>query len=170
VLTANFPLHEWQQASDRALTAVDLAHAANLSWRLEVIKTALGGPPVILTSFIRNGSEGQHGDGTAIDFEPIGHTMSAREVFDRISGLAQRGELGAFGQLIFYPFSDGHTHLSLQTGTRVNQILIADATEKHFEEPTPALIASLPGSVVAGIGAVILIGGALLLARGGKFT
>lgn len=170
VLTKNFPLHEWQAKSDRPLTAADLQNAASLSWRLEVIRRALGDVPTILTSYIRTGSEGQHGDGTAIDFEPVGHTLSARDIFDRVNVLAQSGELGPFGQLIFYPFSDGHIHLSLQTGTRVNQILIADATEEHFETPTPTLIASLPGSVVAGIGAVILIGGALWLARGGKLT
>lgn len=170
MLTKNFPLAEWQQVSDRALTAKDLAYAASLSWRLEVIRRALGDVPMPLTSYIRTGSEGQHGDGTAIDFEPIGHTMSAREVFDRVTALVASGELGAFGQLIFYPFSDGHIHLSLQTGTRVNQVLIADAKEERYETPTPALIASLPGSVVAGIGAVVLIGGAIMLARGGKLT
>ena len=170
VLTKNFPLHEWQRVSDRPLTAADLQNAAGLSWRLEVIRRALGDVTTILTSFIRTGSEGQHGDGTAIDFEPVGHTLSAREVFDRVTALANSGELGAFGQLIFYPFSDGHIHLSLQTGSRVNQTLIADATEEHYEAPTPALIASLPGSVVAGIGAVALIGGAIWLARGGRIT
>lgn len=170
MLTANFPLHEWQSVSDRSLTATDLGNAGQLSWRLEVIRRALGDVPMPLTSFIRTGSHGQHGNGTAIDFEPIGHTMSAREVFDRVTAVAASGELGTFGQLIFYPFSDGHIHLSLRTGTRTNEILIADATEEHYEAPTPALIASLPGSVVAGIGAVVLIGGALWLTRGGKIT
>lgn len=168
MLTAHFPLSEWQSVSDRSLTATDLGNAGQLAWRLEIIRRALGDVPMPLTSFIRTGSSGQHGNGTAIDFEPVNHTMSAREIFDRVMSVVP--ELGAFGQLIFYPFSDGHIHLSLRTGTRTNEILIADAAEERYEAPTPTLIASLPGSVVAGLGAVLLIGGALWLARGGKLT
>lgn len=163
----HFALEEFQSKSDRPIFPAEEPAAQQLAERLETIRAALGHHPVVITSYIRHGARGQHGNGTAVDFEGVGHGLTQRQVFDRVSALAARGALGDFGQLIFYPFSDEHIHLSLFTGTRHNQILIANAAETEYDAPTPGLIARIPGSVTAGVALLALAGlGWLALRRG----
>lgn len=165
MLAPHFSVLEFERASDRPLTATDIDHATDLAERLEVIREQLG-VPLTITSFIRKDSDGQHGNGTAVDFEAVGSGYTQRQLFDQVSTLAAMGELGVFGQLIFYPFSDEHIHLSLPTGVRRNQVLIADAAEKVYSEPSPGLVASIPGSVVAGVFLFALAGLAIAVLRG----
>ena len=164
-LTTNFDSDEFENVSDRPLLAADIGKARQLAVKLEGVRR-LFGVPLTLTSYIRTGAtttsgkRSQHGTGDAIDFEPgWAGDLNPRTWFDRVSGFAQSGGLGDFDQLIFYPFSDQHTHLSL--GTR-RQLLISNSDETEFGPPTPDVVARIPGSVVAGAGGLLLVGAALL--------
>ena len=162
-LTANFDVAEFQRASDRPLTAADIPNARELARKAEVIRREMDGVRLFMSSFVRVGSEGQHGNGTAGDFEFEAGHFTQRTLYDRVSALARAGGIGPFGQLIFYPFSDDHLHISL--GTK-REILIASADEKHYEPPTPALVAQIPGSVVLTAGGLLLVGAAFILLQG----
>jgi hypothetical protein len=164
-LTTNFDADEFENVSDRPLLAPDLVKARQLAGKLETIRATFG-VPLILTSYIRTGAttasgkRSQHSTGDAIDFEPIwSGDLNPRTWFDRVSTLGKSGALGDFDQLIFYPFSDDHTHLSL--GSR-RQILIANAEETQYGPPTPDVVARIPGSVVASAGGLLLVGAAFL--------
>ena len=164
-LTTNFDSDEFENVSDRPLLATDISKARQLAVKLEAGRRVFG-VPLTLTSYIRTGAmttsgkRSQHADGSAIDFEPAwAGDLNPRTWFDRMSTFAQAGGFGDFDQLIFYPFSDQHTHLSL--GTR-RQILISNADETQYGPPTPDVVALIPGSVVAGAGGLLLVGAALL--------
>lgn len=164
-LTTNFDADEFEAVSDRPLFAADLSKARQLAVKLENVRR-LFGVPLTLTSYIRTGAVttsghlSQHGDGSAIDFEPHWTgDLNPRTWFDRVSAFAQSGGFGDFDQLIFYPFSDQHTHISL--GSR-RQILLSNADETQFGPPTPDVVARIPGSVVAGAGGLLLVGAAFL--------
>ena len=163
-LTTNFDSEEFENVSSRPLLAPDISKARQLAVKLEGVRR-LFGVPLTLTSYIRpgvtsSGKPSQHNDGSAIDFEPAwAGDLNPRTWFDRVSAFAESGGLGDFGQVIFYPFSDQHTHLSL--GTR-RQILISNSDETEFGPPTPDVVARIPGSVVAGAGGLLLVGAAFL--------
>jgi len=146
LLTPHFLDSEFAGKSDRPLTDADWQHARALSGKLELMRAALGSVPLAVTSYIRTGDPGQHGDGTAVDvgLRPTS-PLSQWDVYQRVTAPAVLASLEPFGQLIFYPFSDGHLHLALQTGTRRNEVLIADAGEKTYGDPTPGLLATIPG-------------------------
>jgi hypothetical protein len=165
-LTTNFGSDEFENVSSRPLLATDISKARQLAVKLEGGRR-LFNVRLILTSYIRpgvttSGKPSQHNDGSAIDFEPVwddAPDLNPRTWFDRWSTFAQQGGFGDFGQLIFYPFSDHHTHLSL--GTR-REILISNSDETEYGPPTPDVVSRIPGSVVAGAGGLLLVGAALL--------
>jgi hypothetical protein len=163
----NFTVAEFQAKSDRTLTAADIEHARQLATMLEVVRRVLG-VRLPVTSYIRTGSAGQHGDGTGVDAEPVGHKMTQRNIIDRVSAAAEAGALGTFGQLIFYPFSDEHIHLSLPTGRHRNAIYVANAAEDHYERLTPAVLATIPGSVVVSLAGLVLVGSVAYWALSGR--
>jgi hypothetical protein len=163
-LTSHFTLEEFQQASDVALTADEHDNAVLLAIKLEGARRALGDQPLVVTSFVRAADAGsQHRNGEAVDVRPP-RTLTQRQIYDALTAAAAVGALGEFGQLIFYPFSDLHVHVSLPGATRRNEVLIADADEAHYAPPSPALIASIPGSVL-GAGALLLAAGVYLWLR-----
>lgn len=165
-LTTNFDVEEFENVSSRPLLPSDVAKARTLAGKLQNGRR-LFNVPLMLTSYIRpgvtsSGKPSQHNDGSAIDFEPDWNSapdLNPRTWFDRWSSFAQSGGLGDFGQLIFYPFSDHHTHLSL--GTR-REILISNSDETEYGPPTPDVVSRIPGSVVAGAGGLLLVGAAFL--------
>lgn len=165
-LTSNFDADEFEAVSDRPLLATDISKARQLAVKLEAGRR-LFNVPLFLTSYIRpgvtsSGKPSQHNDGSAIDFEAdwgAAPDLNPRTWFDRWSTFAQNGGLGDFGQLIFYPFSDHHTHLSL--GFK-REILISNSDETQYGPPTPDVVSRIPGSVVAGAGGLLLVGATLL--------
>lgn len=166
-LTTNFDSDEFENVSDRPLLNTDISKARQLAVKLEAGRR-LFNVPLILTSFIRTGATtssgklSQHGTGDAIDFEAnwdAAPDLNPRTWFDRWSSFAQSGGLGDFGQLIFYPFSDNHTHLSL--GFK-REILISNSDETQYGPPTADVVSRIPGSVVAGAGGLLLVGAAFL--------
>jgi hypothetical protein len=165
-LTTNFDSDEFERVSSRPLLNTDIAKARQLAVKLEAGRR-LFNVPLVLTSYIRpgvtsSGRPSQHNDGSAIDFEAVWDAapdLNPRTWFDRWSTFAQNGGLGDFGQLIFYPFSDNHTHLSL--GSK-REILISNSDETHYGPPTPDVVSRIPGSVVAGAGGLLLVGAVFL--------
>lgn len=161
-VTGNFPLDEWQRHSDVLIGDDHLGSIQALSWRLEEIRAALGHHPLPITSYLRADSTTQHGEGTAVDVGTKRTGLSQREIFNRLMIVEPR--LRPYGQLIVYPFSDEHIHLSLATGTRLNDVRIADETETRYFKPTPDIVARIPGAVVASGVGIALIGGLALWA------
>jgi zinc D-Ala-D-Ala carboxypeptidase len=99
------------------------ANAAKLAQLLEGVRAELGVPLRVTSGYRspdRNSTVGgaahsQHMDGTAADFVPVGLTRAQTNA--RLKAAAAAGRLPAFGQLILYPYTDDHVHLSLPRGT-----------------------------------------------------
>lgn len=141
---AHFTAAEFRRRADREPTAIELEYAARLSQILEVIRRALGDRPLVVTSWIRSDSDTAHRAGHAVDVRPT-RELSQRAIFDRVTtALTESGIV--WGELIFYPFSDWHIHVTLFPIGGRNEVLIADATESEYSAPTPALIAQLPAT------------------------
>jgi zinc D-Ala-D-Ala carboxypeptidase len=97
---------------------------------LEPLRAMLG-VPIRVTSGYRppdrnaavGGSEtSQHMDGTAADISPVG--LSLAEVARRIDAAERAGVMPPYGQLIYYPYTTGHVHISLATRGKRGEKLV----------------------------------------------
>ncbi len=138
----HFPLSEFVERSDVIPSDAQIGYAARLSQILEVLRAALGNTPLVITSWIRSDSETQHREGSAVDFRPP-QELSQREIYYRVVGAMNEAGL-SLGQVIFYPFSDYHVHVSLPTGAARNAVLYADAAEKVYAPVTSDSLAKFP--------------------------
>jgi len=64
----------------------------------------------------------QHLDGTAADVVPLG--LSLYEAAAKVDAAERVGALAPYGQLIFYPYTTGHVHVSLPTRGKVREKLV----------------------------------------------
>jgi hypothetical protein len=117
---------------------------------LEKARAAGGGVPVLVTSGYRPGDSKQHGKGQAADLAPLGldGVMWAR----RIIAAHRAGQFPDFGQLIVYPHTTRHVHLSTDTigGGRKNEVRIETGEGVY---PLWDGAAVLPWGTPAGAGA-----------------
>lgn len=144
----HFPFVEFSRQSDMVWGDTELEYAAQLSQLLERFRAALGGGPIVLTSWLRSDSDTQHHEGTAIDARlPPG--VTERQVYAASQQLQQAGV--KWGQLIFYPYGDRHFHISLPTGVSRNRVMVQlydtggnahDTTA--YRDLTPELLAKFP--------------------------
>ena len=64
----------------------------------------------------------QHMDGTAADVVPVG--LSLFDAASRLEAAEYRGALAPYGQLIYYPYTTGHIHISLPTRNKRMERLV----------------------------------------------
>ncbi len=143
---AHFTLAEFTAKSDRVPDAIEQQKAARLSQLCEVIRHALGDAPLVVTSWLRGADrQSAHLTGDAVDVRPR-RDWSQRDIFDAVTtGLQAAGV--DWGELIFYPFSDWHIHVTLYPVGGNHEVLIANATETAYATPTAGLIAELPATL-----------------------
>jgi hypothetical protein len=143
---ANFTLAEFTRASTRAPDAVEVQKAARLSMLLEIIRHATGGEPVIVTEWIapRDRDGPGHPTGDAVDVR-LTRKLSQRELVDRVTAALHAAGV-QWGELIFYPFTDWHIHLTLYPVGVLNEVLVADSSGKVYSSVTPAVLASFPST------------------------
>jgi len=67
-------------------------------------------------------STSQHLDGTGADVVPVG--LSLYEAALRIEQAERAGQLPVWGQVIYYPYTTGHIHISLPTRGARNEKLV----------------------------------------------
>lgn len=112
------------------LSAAELGRLTELAQLAERARAALG-VPLRVTSGHRTAAQNaaaggadssQHLSGAALDFVPVG--LPRDVVVTRLRVAAQLGKLGPFGQLILYPYTTGHVHLSLPRGHDDGQVLV----------------------------------------------
>lgn len=130
-LTANFTLEEFE--TEGAIPSQYLGNVAALATLLESARSAGGDFPLRITSGYRNASGNaaaggvsgsQHLTASAADFAVEGEDGVTWAEEALVNGLP------AFGQLILYPWSDGHVHLSLPGGHH-NQVLVEVGTNQY---------------------------------------
>ena len=141
--SAHFTLEEFRRASDRAPDAIEQQKAACLSQLLEIVRHALGDAPVVVTSWLRPlDLDSAHRTGDAVDVRPR-RDWSQRQIVDAVTaGLRAAGV--HWGELIFYPFSDWHIHLTLYPVGGRDEILVADREERVYSALTPAVLDTIP--------------------------
>jgi len=114
-----------------------------LAGLLEDVRRGGGGVPMLITSGYRNavhnaavgGSDlSQHLSGSAVDFQPVGIGGGDRMRIwadDAVGSLPPQ----SFGQIILYPWSDGHVHASLpnRASGRTGEVLVE--TGAHVYSP-----------------------------------
>jgi len=162
IFAPNFPPAEWSAASERPASDLEWEKAARLSLLLQIARHALGDVPLVITSWLRKTDAGSaHGTGDGVDFRPP-RTLSQRDIFDRVT-TAFRDSGVQWGELIFYPFSDWHVHVTLYPVGGFRQVLLADAAEEKYQAPNAVLVAAIstapapfPPSQAAGAAAVVL--------------
>lgn len=112
-LSANFTLGEFQAASDRAITTVQVRKAqAFVDGWLQPLREAMGFP-VVITSFVRSGVDSHsvgsppHADGDSVDFVP-----QSREPADLRRMRDWLDQRGGYGELL-YEVTPYHLHMTL---------------------------------------------------------
>jgi hypothetical protein len=124
VLAPNFLASEFIDASAGAWPNSVNVNTQALANHLQVIRRLRGNRPLVITDYYRPGDDGQHGNGSAVDFrDPERDPMAAGAV---IVAAQRRGELPDFGQLILYPHTDQHVHYSLanRASGKKNEVLV----------------------------------------------
>lgn len=129
MLSEHFSESELTRGSAGAPTAVR-SNLTALAKLLESFRTAFGVPLAVTSGYrdpAHNAAVGgvetsQHLDGTAADVSPVG--LSLYEAAKRIDAAEASGALAPYGQVIFYPYTTGHIHISLATrGTRGQKLV-----------------------------------------------
>lgn len=108
MLTPHFSEWELRYADAPGLVQANLRTLAAL---LEDARAAGGNLPMVVTSGYRAGDAKQHGKGEAADFWIIGE--DAVDWSRKIIAAHRAGRFPDFGQLIVYPHTTRHVHLSL---------------------------------------------------------
>jgi len=133
-LTAHFTEEELGGATAPVAVRANLATLARDL--LEPLRVVLGVPLVVNSGGstrrgyrtpAQNAAVGgtdtsQHLDGTASDFTPQG--LSLYEAAQRIDAAEQTGRMPPYGQLIYYPYTTGHIHVSLPTRGKRGEKLV----------------------------------------------
>lgn len=173
----HFPLVEWERASDRPLHSAEKYFAEELSHMLEVIRSALGDRPLVITSFVRTdavvrttGARSQHADGTAVDVRKPADISWA--TLSEVVPAALRTAGKQWGQFIVYPWeSPGHFHLSLPTGQARGATLAQNTKDGPFSAintltlPDRVLAGgSAPAPADAGVAAIVAVAAVLAVA------
>ncbi len=115
LLAPHFSLEELDGVGAPVAVQSNLTTLARL---LEATRTILGVPMRITSGYrtpehnaaIGGVETSQHMDGTAADFTT---ELSLYEVASRIDMAERVGAMPPYGQLIFYPYTTGHIHISL---------------------------------------------------------
>ena len=118
-LSDHLTVEEVNAASSWPMSNQAAANIPDLATQFEAIRAAGGSAPITLTSFYRSAvknlivggaSNSDHLTGEAWDGVPQGVDLEtwARSVIGAINA----GSTPAVGQLIIYPYSDGHVHVS----------------------------------------------------------
>lgn len=111
MVSRNFSAAELVNASrGQSIPAALESNALRMVTLLQEVRDLLG-VSVRLTSFYREGDPNQHGRASAADFYADG--IPEVEVGRRIIAGRASGQVGAYGQLIVYPYTTHHVHLSL---------------------------------------------------------
>lgn len=127
-LSAHFTEEELRGAGAPVAVRANLGRLAREL--LEPLRAVLG-VPLRVTSGYRapehnaavGGSEtSQHMDGTAADISPVG--LSLYDAAQRIDAAELAGTMPLYGQLIYYPYTTGHIHVSLATRGKVREKLV----------------------------------------------
>jgi len=115
-LTTHFTLEELNGAGAPAAVRTNLQSLATL---LELVRGLNGGQPLVVTSGYRPGDPRQHGSGSAADMRVPG-----RDPVAFANRVAPSLSPNAFGQMIVYPWTTRHVHLSLPNGAARGQYLV----------------------------------------------
>lgn len=167
----NFPDSEPGMNLQGAPLAVVTA-AAETSWLLQAVRDQVK-VPLDVTSLYRTpernaalpgaSDTSQHMDGTAADFVPVGISLYTFAV--RFLEAERAGKIPLYGQLIFYPFTSQHVHISLPTRTSRRAKLIKTREGTGFV--SFSLQALRAGVASVATIAVVVLAGLYLLARKG---
>jgi hypothetical protein len=140
----------------------------DLSWLLQGVRDAVGVPMRITSGYRtpeRNAAVGgsptsQHVDGTAADFVPQGITTFT--FMTRFLKAEREGRIPNYGQLILYPYTSDHIHISLATRGTLRQQLV-----KLSESGYAPFRLSMLGATSSGFVILILAALAFFLFRKG---
>lgn len=152
-----------------------VAYRGNIKLLAEMLQSFRNvvGVPFIVSSGYRSvehnaevggSSTSEHTVGRAADFTPQG--MAIAEFLAKVAQGRANLKIPKWGQMIVYPFTTGHVHLSLPSANHENEILVRLA-EGGYAPLSGQLAASLPKADSA---LVVLFGIALvfLLSKGTK--
>ena len=128
LLTAHFSEEELRGVGAPVSVRSNLATLARDL--LEPLRAVLGVPITVTSGYrdpTRNAAVGgsdtsQHMDGTAADISPNG--LSLAEVARRVDAAEKSGRMPPYGQLIYYPYTTGHVHISLPTRGKRGEKLV----------------------------------------------
>lgn len=165
-LTAHFTLEELNPHGN-ALSSAELANLRQLAALLERVRAAVGVPLRVSSGHrtpAQNKAAGgvatsEHLTGAAADVVPVGLSRSAAA--ERLRAAAAAGQLGAFGQLILYPYTTGHVHVSLADGHADGQVL-EKLVEGGYRELIAAAVDQVRSAVRAHPSVLLLFIGALV--------
>lgn len=129
MLAPHFSLEELNPHGN-PLSASELANLRALAQLLERMRAAVGVPFTVDSGHrtaAQNRAAGgvatsEHLTGAAADVVPVG--LSRADASRRIQAAARAGAFGAFGQIIVYPYTTGHVHVSLADGRNDGQVLV----------------------------------------------
>lgn len=117
----------------------------DLAELLEAVRSAVRVPLQVTSGYrspARNAAVGgsdtsQHTKGEAADFVPSG--ISVAEFLNRFGDAVARGQMPDWGQLIAYPYTTGHLHISLPRLSKNRQVLIrtAEGGYSHIKLSSP---------------------------------
>jgi hypothetical protein len=123
-----------------ALTSAELANLRQLAALLERLRAAVG-VPLTVDSGHRTPAQNRvaggvatsaHLTGKAADVVPVG--LSRAEAARRVKAAAKGGQLGPFGELIVYPSTTGHVHITLPLGGAQDGQVLERLAEGGYRE------------------------------------
>lgn len=158
MLTAHFSERELGYDVAPAAYKANLVQTAQL---LEAIRAVVGVPLVSVSGYRspeRNAAVGgadssEHLTGRAADFTPAG--ISVAEFVNRIGQAKANGRPLDWGQMILYPFTTGHVHVSLPSPQHRNETLVR-LSEGGYSHLTKELLAKFPGVATSSV--LVLLG------------
>lgn len=170
MLTPHFSERELGYDIAPAAYRSNLVQVAQL---LETVRAAAGVPLVKVSGWrspernaaIGGADSSEHLTGRAADFTPQGITVA--EFVNRIGQAKANGRPLEWGQMIVYPFTTGHVHISLPSPQHRNETLVR-LSEGGYAALTKELLASFPGVATSSVIALLGLGVAwYLLTRKG---
>lgn len=157
-LTRHFSVHEFtkQPISSPDMPAGVRARLPAIAGLLQAIRDEIGGARIVVTDYWRSREENknthgaaansQHLDGTAVDLKVLdGITPFA--AYNAIKEGRRAGRIPPIGEVIFYPFTDGHIHITLPTRGDRDQFLVKLLAEEGggYAPISDALASRFPG-------------------------
>lgn len=133
-LSDHLTVEEVSGASSWPMSAQAAANIPALAGQFEEIRLAGGDIPITLHSFYRNAvknvfvggaSNSDHLTGQAWDGTPDKAQTDIVTWAQRVIAARLQGQISGWGQLILYPYSDGHVHVSFRGARgKVDQIYV----------------------------------------------